>query len=99
MHSQAKLGKLLVLNKDIARYVERPRIFVYTSCVDMTQTVASIKTKRPQTTGVHAALEELLQIHTRRHNGRGSWLDSRIARITGTSAAQVMVGKPSQVMV
>jgi hypothetical protein len=38
-------------------------------------------------------MEELVQIHTRRKNGRASWLDSRIARITGTSAAYVMTGK------
>ena len=92
-HSQAKLGKWLVTSQEIQRYVERSRIFVYTSCVNMTQTAMCSSTKRPHSSGVHAALEDLVQIHTRRKNGRASWLDSRIARITGTSAAYVMTGK------
>ncbi len=92
-HSQAKLGKFLVFTHEVTRYVERPRIFVYTSCVDTTQTAASVPMKRPQSSDVHVAIEELSQKHTRRKNGRESWLDSRVGRITGTSAAFVMTGK------
>jgi hypothetical protein len=43
--------------------------------------------------GVLNNVEELRQIYTRRKKGRCSWLESRIARITGTSAALVMTGK------
>jgi len=50
--------------------------------------------KRPQATDdVDYHVEQLRQIHARRKSGGGSWLDSRIARITGTSAAFVMTGK------
>jgi hypothetical protein len=94
-HSQDNLGKWLVGEQQIARYVERMRIFVYTSGVDGTRPEMSITstTKRPQSMGVLNNVEELRQIHTRRKEGRCSWLESRIARITGTSAALVMTGK------
>ncbi len=94
-HSQDNLGKWVIDTKQIARYVERMRIFVYASGVDGTRPNMSITTtrKRPQSTGVLNHVEELLQIHTRRKKGRCSWLDSRIARITGTSAALVMTGQ------
>ena len=94
-HSQDNLGKWLVGEQQIARYVERMRIFVYTSGVDGTRPEMSITstTKRPQSMGVLNNVEELRQIYTRRKKGRCSWLESRIARITGTSAALVMTGK------
>ena len=92
-HSQDNLGKWLVGEQQIARYVERKRIFVYTSGVDGPRPDMSISKKRPQSMGVVNHVEELRQIYTRRKKGRCSWLDSRIARITGTSAALVMTGK------
>jgi hypothetical protein len=95
-HSQANLGKWLVDTQRIARYVERMRIFVYTTSVHSisTRPAITVTGKRTQpTANVDYHVEQLRLIHASRKKGGGSWLDSRIARITGTSAALVMTGK------